>query len=85
MVNAVDEPTVAKPARRREEPASYEYKVLTRADKAFSGAVDATGIARVLNYYGARGWRVCEMAAASFTTLLGGRDEIIVVLERPAR
>lgn len=58
------------------------YKVLTQKDKWFSGKFDPANIEIALNAYSAQHWVVSTTASASFPSLMGNRDEMLVVLER---
>lgn len=59
-----------------------QYKVLSQKDKFLSGKFDPEKLEQALNSYATEGWRVVSMATASFPTLTGTREELIVVLER---
>jgi len=62
--------------------ARLEYKVLTHKDKWFSGKFDPERLEQALNAYAAQGWHVKGIATASFPSLVGNREELVVVLER---
>lgn len=59
-----------------------QYKVLSQKDKFLSGKFDPEKLEQAINSYATEGWRVVSMATASFPTLTGTREELIVVLER---
>lgn len=58
------------------------YKVLSQKDKWFSGKFDPQALENALNSYAEQGWRVITSATANFPSFGGGRDEIIIILER---
>lgn len=59
-----------------------QYKVLSQKDKFLSGKFDPEKLEQAINSYATEGWSVVSMATASFPTLTGTREELIVVLER---
>jgi hypothetical protein len=63
-----------------------KYKVISQKDKWFSGKFDPALLEKMLNEHAADGWRVVSMASASREGLLtgGGKDELIVLLEKDA-
>ena len=62
------------------------YKVISQKDKWFSGKLDPAILEKVLNDHASEGWRVVSMASASREGVLlgGGKDELIVLLEKDA-
>ena len=63
----------------------FEYKVLTQKDKFFSRKFDPEQLEAALNSYAVEGWRLSAAATADFGRMIGSREEIIFVLERPER
>lgn len=60
-----------------------EYKVLTQKDRWFGGKFEPLKIEAALNAYGQEGWRLAAAATANFPAMFsGGRDELIMILER---
>jgi hypothetical protein len=59
-----------------------QYKVLTQKDRFWGGKFDPEKLEQALNAYAEQGWRVISAATATFPTLTGSRDEMIVLLER---
>lgn len=59
-----------------------EYKVITQKDRMFGGKFNPERVEMALNSYASEGWRVRSVATATFPTLTGGREELIVILER---
>ena len=64
--------------------ASVEYKVLTQKDRFWGGKFDPEKLEQALNSYAEEGWRVVASATASFPSLTGNREEMILVLEHEA-
>lgn len=59
-----------------------EYKVVTQKDRMMGGKFNPERIEGALNSYAAEGWRVRSVTTATFPSLGGGREELIIVLER---
>jgi hypothetical protein len=60
-----------------------EYKVLTQKDRWFGGKFEPQKIEQALNSYAQEGWRLAAAATANFPAVFsGGRDELIMILER---
>lgn len=59
-----------------------EYKVLSQKDKWFSGKFDPAKLEEALNAYAEQGWEVKCVTTAETKGLGGGREEMIVILER---
>jgi len=64
--------------------AIHEYKVLTQKDRFWGGKFDPEKLEAALNSYAEEGWRVVASATASFPSLTGNREEMILVMEREA-
>lgn len=62
--------------------ATFEYKVLTQKDRAFSGKFNPEVLESALNSYAAEGWHVVGVATGEIKTGFGNREEMIFVLER---
>lgn len=62
--------------------AMLEYKVLTQKDKWLSSKFDPEKVEQALNAYAEQGWRAALATTASFPGFLGGREELIIILER---
>jgi hypothetical protein len=60
-----------------------EYKVLTQKDRWFGGKFEPQKIEQALSSYAAEGWRLAAASTANFPAVFsGGRDELIMILER---
>jgi hypothetical protein len=60
-----------------------EYKVLTQKDRWFGGKFEPLKIEQALNAYAQEGWRLAAATTAQFPAVFsGGRDELIMILER---
>lgn len=59
-----------------------EYKVVTQKDRMFGGKFNPERVEQALNSYASEGWRVRSATTATFPSLGGGREELIIVLER---
>ena len=59
-----------------------EYKVLSQKDKWFSAKFDPETLEGGLNAYAQQGWRVVSAVTATFRSFTGGREEMVVILER---
>jgi len=61
---------------------SYEYKVLTQKDRFWGGKFEPEKVEEALNSFAEEGWRVVSAATASFPSLTGSREEMIIIMER---
>ncbi|NLC41894.1 MAG: DUF4177 domain-containing protein [Erysipelothrix sp.] len=59
-----------------------EYKVLSQKDKFLSSKFDPQLIEDALNAYAQQGWTVVTSATADIVSFGGGRQEILIILER---
>lgn len=59
-----------------------EYKVLSQKDRFLAGKFDPQKLEAALNSYAAEGWIVKAASTASFPSLTGSREEMVVLLER---
>ena len=59
-----------------------EYKILTQKDRFLAGKFDPQKLEKAINAYVQEGWLVTSMATASFPSLTGNREELIVLLQR---
>ena len=59
-----------------------EYKVLSQKDKWFSAKFDPETVEKGLNAYAQQGWQVVSAVTATFRSLTGGREELVILLER---
>ncbi len=60
-----------------------EYRVLSQSDEWFGGQMDPQRLEEVLNAHAQEGWHVVSAVTQSFTGLLtGNRDELLIILER---
>lgn len=59
-----------------------EYKILTQKDRFLSGKFDPEKLEAAINAYAEQGWSVTAATSASFPSLTGAREEMIVILER---
>ena len=63
---------------------NYQYKVLSQKDKFFSRKFDPEQLEKALNSFAAEGWRLNSAATAEIGMGMGSREEMILILERPA-
>ena len=56
--------------------------VLTQKDRLFGGKFNPVKVQEALNALGGQGWRLAEAVTATFPTLGGGREELVIFLER---
>ena len=61
---------------------SYEDKVLTQKDRFWGGKFEPEKVEQALNSFAEEGWRVVSAATASFPSLTGNREEMIIIMER---
>jgi hypothetical protein len=59
-----------------------EYKVVTQKDRMFGGKFNPEQVEQGLNSYAAEGWVVRAAATASFPSMGGNRQELVIILER---
>lgn len=59
-----------------------EYMVLTQKDRLFGGKFNPVKVQEALNALGGQGWVLAEAVTATFPTLGGGREELVIFLER---
>ena len=59
-----------------------EYMVLTQKDRLFGGKFNPVKVQEALNSLAAQGWVLAEAVTATFPTLGGGREELVIFLER---
>lgn len=59
-----------------------EYKVLSQKDKWFSAKFDPERLEEGLNAYAQQGWRVVSAVTATFRSLTGNREEMVILMER---
>ena len=59
-----------------------EYKVITQKDRMFGGKFNPERVQEALNSYAGEGWVLKGVATATFPTLGGGREELVMFLER---
>jgi len=59
-----------------------QYKILSQKDKWLSSKFDPQKLENALNAYAEQGWEVKSAVTATFPGLTGGREEMIVILER---
>jgi hypothetical protein len=59
-----------------------EYMVLTQKDRLFGGKFNPVKVQEALNALGNQGWVLAEAVTATFPTLGGGREELVIFLER---
>jgi hypothetical protein len=59
-----------------------EYKVITQKDRMFGGKFNPERVQEALNSYADEGWVLKGVATATFPTMTGGREELVMFLER---
>jgi hypothetical protein len=59
-----------------------QYKVMTQKDRLFGGKFNPEKLEQALNAMASEGWRVNSIATATFPSLGGGREELVIILER---
>jgi len=59
-----------------------EYLVLTQKDRLFGGKFNPVKVQEALNSLASQGWVLAEAVTATFPTLGGGREELVLFLER---
>jgi hypothetical protein len=59
-----------------------QYKVMTQKDRLFGGKFNPERVEQALNSMAAEGWRVNSIATATFPSLGGGREELVILMER---
>ena len=59
-----------------------KYKVMTQKDRFFGGKFNPEKVEEALNALGAEGWQLSGVASAEFPTLTGGRQELVLILEK---
>lgn len=59
-----------------------EYKVLSQKDKWFSAKFDPEQLEKGLNAYAKQGWQIAAAVTATFRSLAGSREEMIILMER---
>jgi hypothetical protein len=59
-----------------------EYKVVTQKDRMFGGKFNPEQVQNGLNSYAEEGWVLKAVATATFPSLGGGREELVMFLER---
>jgi hypothetical protein len=62
--------------------ATKEYMVLTQKDRLFGGKFNPVKVQEALNALAAQGWILAEAVTATFPTLGGGREELVIFLVR---
>jgi hypothetical protein len=67
---------------QEEEITMKRYKVLTQKDRAFGGKFNPEKVEEALNSLGQEGWELKAVATAEFPSLTGGRQELVVILEK---
>ncbi len=59
-----------------------KYKVMTQKDRFFGGKFNPEKVEEALNALGTEGWQLAGVASAEFPTLTGGRQELVLILEK---
>lgn len=58
------------------------YKVMTQKDRFFGGKFNPEKVEEALNSLASEGWSLVGVASAEFPTLTGGRQELVLFLEK---
>jgi hypothetical protein len=58
------------------------YKVMTQKDRFFGGKFNPEQVETALNSLGKEGWALIGVASAEFPSLTGGRQELVLFLEK---
>ena len=58
------------------------FKVMTQKDLAFGGKFNPEKVEESLNALGGEGWVLKGVATAEFPSLTGGRQELVIFLEK---
>ena len=61
-----------------------KYKIMTQKDRFFSGKFDPEKLEAAINSYAGEGWEVKGVATAKIPGIMGEREELVVIFERPA-
>jgi hypothetical protein len=64
------------------DPSKPQYKVITQKDRYFSAKFDPARIERALNEYAQDGWELVHAVSADMPGLGGGRNELVLFLEK---
>lgn len=64
------------------EAAVKKYKVMTQKDRMFGGKFNPEKVEEALNSMGQEGWELKGVATAEFPSLTGGRQELVIFLEK---
>lgn len=59
-----------------------EYKVITQKDRLMGGKFNPEVVEKALNSYAGEGWVLKGVATATFPSFGGGREELVMFLER---
>ena len=59
-----------------------KYKVMTQKDRMFGGKFNPEKVEEALNSLGQEGWELKGVATAEFQSLTGGRQELVIFLEK---
>lgn len=59
-----------------------KYKVMTQKDRAFGGKFHPEKVEEALNSLAREGWELKAVATAEFPSLTGGRQELVIILEK---
>lgn len=59
-----------------------KYKVMTQKDRMFGGKFNPEKVEEALNSLGQEGWELKGVATAEFPSLTGGRQELVIFLEK---
>lgn len=59
-----------------------KYKVMTQKDRFFGGKFNPEKVEEALNSLASEGWGLVGVASAEFPSLTGGRQELVLFLEK---
>jgi len=58
------------------------YKVMSQKDRMFGGKFNPEKVEEAMNAMAAEGWELSGLATAEFPPLTGGRQELVIFLEK---
>ncbi|NDE59848.1 MAG: DUF4177 domain-containing protein [Acidimicrobiia bacterium] len=59
-----------------------KFKVMTQKDRMFGGKFNPEKVEEALNAMGAEGWEIGAVATAEFPSITGGRQELVIILQK---
>ena len=59
-----------------------KYKVMSQKDRMFGGKFNPEKVEEAMNSMAAEGWTLAGLATAEFPSISGGRQELVIFLEK---